>query len=172
MTSEQRDLCLGLVRANGKQRISNAEFAVKYPAALENGRLATALLQDAYEARDGAALQCAMIVGFSFGFDVRHVDVLVRLIEERWHFMHEDVVSALDKLRTPRAADALFRATQWVPEHLEYDDARALAVKAIWGLGNLPGAASEAYLRQLATSPVEVIRTNAEEQLQRRAAGS
>jgi hypothetical protein len=168
VTPEQKDLCLGLVGSDGKQRVSDADFLRRFPAAVEDGKLALTLLQDAYQARDSESLQCAMVVGFSFGFDPRHLDILMRLVDEPWHVSHEDVVSALDELRSPRAVNALFRATQWIPQHLAFDDARALAVKAIWGLGNLPGAEAEACLTQLADSPNDIIRDNAKQQLQRR----
>ena len=89
-------------------------------------------------------------------------------IEADWHVRHEDVVSALDKLRSPETVEVLFRATQWIPKSLEYDDSRALAVKAIWALGKIPGTEAETKLETLARFENTILRQNAVEQLERR----
>ena len=77
-------------------------------------------------------------------------------------------MSALQTWPTPDTVDALFRVTQWIPKSLEYDDARALAVKAIWALGKIPGSEAEAKLETLARSENTILRQNAVEQLERR----
>ncbi|PTX97670.1 hypothetical protein DB354_05135 [Opitutus sp. ER46] len=115
-------------------------------------------------------MQCVLIVGHAFGFAADQVGVLSRLLEADWHVSHEDVVSALDKLRSPAAVSALVRATEWIPEYLNYDDSRALAGKAIWALGKVPGGEAESALRKLAASNESVIRDAALQQLERRKA--
>lgn len=126
------------------------------------------LFEEAYQARNSDDMDCAIVVGFVFGFGPEHTTILCQLLDEDWHRSHEDAVSALDGLRTPVAIESLFRATQWIPDYLDFDDARALAVKAIWALGNLPGPESEAKLKAIARSDDPILRTNAEEQLERR----
>jgi hypothetical protein len=78
----------------------------------------------------------------------------------------------LQKWPTVDTVGALFRATQWIPKSLEYDDARALAVKAIWALGKIPGPEAEAKLETLARSENTILRQNAVEQLERRNAAT
>ena len=78
---------------------------------------------------------------------------------------------ASDGLRTPDAVEALFGATQWIPT-LEYDDSRALAVKAIWALGKIPGAEAENKLETLARSGDDILQKTAAEQLERRREGA
>ena len=59
------------------------------------------------------------------------------------------------KRLAPKDADtleSLYKATQWVPKYLDYDDSRALAVKAIWAIGNIPGPEADNYLQQLTGS--------------------
>ena len=68
-----------------------------------------------------------------------HLDLLVQLASADWHHKHEDVVSALGQLRSPAAVEALYHAAWWVPDYLDFDESRALAVKAIWALGGTPG---------------------------------
>jgi hypothetical protein len=77
-------------------------------------------------------------------------------------------VSALDEFRSPRAVNALFYATQWIPDYLDYDETRALAVKAIYALGNIPGIESQSKLEVLAGSHDEIFRKYAKHQLAHR----
>ncbi len=168
MTDEERELCWGLVtQPDGTCRISSEDFLQRFPSAVEQGKVASHLLEQACAARDADDLLCALIVGFVFGFRPEQVQTLCPLVDEDWHASHEDVVSALDDLRTPAAVDALFLATQWIPEYLDYDEARALAVKAIWGLGNLPCSLTNAKLERLTQSDDPILRKNAVEQLAR-----
>lgn len=108
---------------------------------------------------------------WGFGHGAEHLPLLTDLVYADWHQCHEDVVSMLDELRDPRAVAALLHAATWVPDYLEWDDNRAMAVKAIWGLGDAPGAEAEQALRRLCEDEDEIVRTNAEAQLRRRAAG-
>ncbi|MFD5103330.1 hypothetical protein [Streptomyces albidochromogenes] len=51
-------------------------------------------------------------------------------------------------------------ATRWIPEYLDFDEFRALAVKAIWALGAIPGPEardapdSGAWAREFVVSPL------------------
>jgi hypothetical protein len=130
------------------------------------------LLEEACQTNSARDLQCALIVGFAFGFAAGQRGVLCRLIGEDWHSSHEDVVGALRTWPTPDTVETLFCATQWIPKSLEYDDARALAVKAIWALGRIPGAEAESKLDMLSRSDNSILRKSAEEQLKRRRGGA
>src|SRR5262245_29089389 len=140
MTEKQRKLCRDLIiQPDGRSRIAKEDFLRSFPSAVEHGRLALKWLEEAYRAQNADDLLCALIIGGNFGFGLEHLDILCRLVGDDWHYSHEDVVEALDGLRTPDAVEVLFRATQWTPKSLEYDDSRALAVKAVWALGKIPG---------------------------------
>lgn len=169
MTEEQRKLCRGLiVFPNGRSAITKEEFLRRFPSAIHRGSLALTWLQEAYETRNADDLSCVLIVGGNFGFDPVHKGILARLIDEDWHYSHEDVVSALQTWPTADIVEALYRATRWIPKSLEYDDHRALAVKAIWALGKIPSAEAETKLEVLARSDNAILRKAAEEQLERR----
>jgi hypothetical protein len=169
MTEEQRKHCSDLtIFPDGSRQLSKEEFVRLFPAAVEHGRLALGLLDGAYRLQDAEDLECALTVGFTFGFSPEHSEILCHLLEADWHARHEDVVSALDELRCPSAIGALFRATQWIPKSLEYDDSRALAVKAIWALGKTAATEAEKKLRILACSDNAILRNAALEQLERR----
>jgi hypothetical protein len=170
MTPEEQKLCRDLVVTppRGARQISKEEFLRQFPLAIERGKLALRLLEEASKAQNAEDLQCALIVGHAFGFAAEHLDILSRLVDVDWHYCHEDIVSALQTWPTPDTVEALFRATQWIPKSLEYDDSRALAVKAIWALGKIPGTEAETKLEALARSDNAILRKTAEEQLERR----
>jgi hypothetical protein len=169
MTEEQRKLCRDLIiHPDGRSRITQEDFLRQFSTSIEGGRVAARVLEDAYRAQNAEDLQCALIIGFTFGFAPDHQDILRRLVDVDWHYSHEDIVEALDGLRTPDAVDALYRATQRIPKSLEYDDSRALAVKAIWALGKIPGPEAETKLETLARSGDAILQRTAGEQLERR----
>ncbi|MGK3204325.1 hypothetical protein [Amycolatopsis sp. MEPSY49] len=105
---------------------------------------------------------------FGVDFTVDHLELLRQLSAADWHRKHEDVITALAEMRAPEAVDVLYRATQWIPKYLEFDENRALAVKAIWALGNTPGNEAEASLVRLLGSDSEVLQKEARRQLERR----
>jgi hypothetical protein len=72
------------------------------------------------------------------------------------------------KLKRSETVDVLLTLAQWVPDYLAFDENRALAVKAIWALGDIDGPAAERALRALSTAESDVVRDNASEQLTRR----
>lgn len=169
MTEEQRKLCHDLIiQPNGRIRRTKEDFRRRFPSFVEGGELAAWVLEDAYMAQNAEDLQCALTIGFTFGFVPEHKDVLGRLVEADWHYSHEDVVSALQTWPTADTVDALYRATQRIPKSLEYDDSRALAVKAIWALGKIPGHEAETKLETLARSGDAILQRTAGEQLERR----
>ena len=169
MTPEQRNLCRGLIIfLNGRSAITKEEFLRRFSSALEHEKLALRWLEEAYNAQSAEDLECALTIGFAFGFAPDQKDILRRLVEVDWHCSHENVVSALKTWPTPETVEALFQATQWIPKSLEYDDYRALAVKAIWALGNVPGSEAEAKLKALTESENAILQKNAREQLERR----
>ncbi|MEU2133848.1 HEAT repeat domain-containing protein [Streptomyces sp. NPDC018352] len=71
-------------------------------------------------------------------------------------------------VRSPKTVPTLVLATHWVPEHLDFDQCRALAVKAIWALGGIPGPEAREALEGLRDDENEIIRENAVKQLARR----
>jgi hypothetical protein len=153
MTPYQHDLCKALItNVDGTTQISNESFAAAFPDALEQNRLADRLLNGVVDAKSAEDLSCAMLVGFRFGFSVNQRSALAALIHEDWHQCHEDLVSVLQDMGGEETIEALFAATQHVPEYLEWDSNRALAVKAIYALDRLPYDEAKQKLKILANS--------------------
>ncbi|WP_084161004.1 HEAT repeat domain-containing protein [Nocardia sp. BMG51109] len=168
MTPEDKRIILELVHAPGKPPSATQEDILQHFGTRDGKTLGLKLLRNATERRDAADIEYAMIVSSVFGFDLDHLDLLRQLSTSDWHYKHEDVVSALGELKTPAAVDALYNATQWIPEYLEFDDSRALATKAIWALGGTPGPEAEQALNRLLESDDEILRESSEKQLERR----
>lgn len=163
MTPEQEDLVLSLV---GK-RLTASEFLEQF-GATDGQQLGLSLLRDATVRQDADDVDLALLVAYTFGFVPDHLGTLLELAPAPWHEKHEDVVTALGRMHNPAAVDALYAATQWVPDYLDFDEARALATKAIWSLGGTPGPEAEQALERLLASDSVIVRDGAREQLERR----
>jgi hypothetical protein len=168
MTTEEQKTVLDLA----SHTISEEEFLQRFGIRHSEGRkLALSILEDAYRRKDGLDAEYGLYVGFHFGFSADHLDVLCRLSDADWHTRHEDVVTALGELRDKRTVGALYRAALKLHPYLNYDDCRALAVKAIWALGELGDPAADEKLQLLAQSDHPILRAEALNQLQRRRSG-
>jgi hypothetical protein len=168
MTSEERGLILSLVVVPGRGRAGSPEDVLRHFGVTDGRALGLGLLRGAVERQDELDIELALIVCFTFGFTMDHLDLLVHLSSVDWHSKHEDVVTALGKLQTPDAVEALYQATRWIPEYLGFDETRALAMKAIRALGRLPGREAEQALERVLHSDSEMLQARARVELERR----
>jgi hypothetical protein len=167
LNEEERELIFALVAIPGKRAgMSTEEFLRKFGESDGIG-LGLHLLTDALRSQDSTDIEYAMIVCFRFGFSDEHVLPLVSLAFVDWHKKHEDVASALDKTRSSAGVDALRHLAEWVPSYLQWDEARALATKVIWGLGKIRDDAARSALEDLAGSDDAIVANCAREQLER-----
>lgn len=164
MTNEERDLVFALAT----HKLSEADFLIQFRHSSNGRKLCEELLREALHSRIAEDVEWALIVGFTFGFTCETLDSLLELAPSPWHYKHEDVVTALECLNTPKAIEALYLATQWVPDYLDFDDSRALAVKAIWALGHINSPMAEAALNKLKSNSNSILAQAALNQLQRR----
>lgn len=74
--------------------------------------------------------------------------VLCKLLEENWHYKHEDIAFMLQELKSPKAVDSLYVAAITEYDYLSYSDAQPLAVKCIHALGDI-GTPEAKYKLQL-----------------------
>jgi hypothetical protein len=166
MSPEERSLVRALYVLPGRQPMSGEQFLREFGA--EDGMaLGLGLLRDATERQDPVDVELALVVCFRFGFSDAHLQPLLALAFADWHQRHEDVASALGKLRSPASVDALAHLAQWIPAYLELDDARALAVKATWALGGISDDAAHRALTSLASSSCSIVAEAAVAQLQK-----
>ena len=107
MTPEQRQSILALVVVPGRGDAGSPEQVLRQFGADDGQVLGLDLLRDAARRRDQLDLELALVACSTFGFTTGHLDLLIQLAGEDWHFCHEDVVTALDIQRSPQAVDAL-----------------------------------------------------------------
>jgi len=120
------------------------------------------LLEKAYEEQNPEDVEHSLSIAFLFDlFSEEYTLVLIKLLESDWHFRHEDIVSAFQKLRLPETVNILYTTAQKQFKYLEYDDYYALAVKCIWALRKIGTAEAKEKLEILAQSSNKVIREKA-----------
>lgn len=168
MTPEEQRLIMSLVVVPGRDHVDTRDEVLHVYGTSDGYNLGLTLLGDAAESQNGHDVESSLIVCNTFGFGLDHLDLLLRLCLADWHQKHEDVVAMLGKLRAPKAVDVLYYAAQWIPEYLDFDDSRALAIKAIWALGGTPGPEAEQALTRLLMSDSEALQQAARAQLERR----
>lgn len=164
MTSDEQQLVLQLVT----EGLPKDEFLRRFRESEDGVSLTTKLLKEAIANQNGEDAEMALIVGFAFGFITEHLPLLVDLEAADWHERHEDVVSALGDLADRNSVGALYHSTQRIPEYLDFDKSRALAVKAIWALGRIRGPEADAALNELGNDPDPILAESAAEQMERR----
>ncbi|MGW1188799.1 HEAT repeat domain-containing protein [Streptomyces sp. NPDC002559] len=169
MTSEEQELVMGLAIGLGEGPTRTLDEVLAHFGESDGGALALRLLRDAMERRDADDVEMALILHAAANASVEEfLEPLTELFPADWHRDHEDIVSMLGRLRSPRTVPTLALATHWVPERLDWDENRALAVKAIWALGAVSGPEAREVLEGLLDDENEIIRENALNQLARR----
>lgn len=94
-------------------------------------------LQKAFLARDGDAVEEALLKCLDIGEVADYISLLARLILEDWHFKHEDIALELQRLRPPSAIRSLSETAKRKFEYLDHDDSHALARKCTWALADI-----------------------------------
>lgn len=166
MTTKERELVMDMATQN----LSQADFLRRCRNSTDGRLLCGDLLQEALQTQIASDVECALMVGFTFGFMDEHLSALLELAAAPWHFKHEDVIRALGKFQSPEAVSVLYATTRWIPEYLGFDESRALAVKAIWGIGRIEGPDADAALKELMNDPDPILAKTAAEQMIRRRA--
>ncbi|MFF5933185.1 HEAT repeat domain-containing protein [Streptomyces sp. NPDC012508] len=169
MTPEERDLIMGLGVAPCSPPTRTLDEVLAHFGESDGGALALRLLRDAMERQDADDVAMALIVHATANASGEEfLEPLIELFPADWHREYEDIVSMLGRLRSPKTVPTLVLATRWVPEYLDWDENRALAVKAIWALGAIAGPEAREALEGLRDDENEIIRENALRQLARR----
>lgn len=105
-------------------------------------------LRSAIERRDPAGVEDALAEAFAGGLTPGMAPLLIDLLEMDWHFRHEDVARALQKLRPPEAVEALYGAALSDHAYRRYDEFFGLARRCTWALADIgTETAREALLR-------------------------
>lgn len=167
LTSHEKDQLSKLrVGLDGEPALSVSEFLrIFRNGEVESVSLVGELLSGALEMQDTDEMELAMLAGFNLGFSVSHINLLSSLAQAEWHYSHEDIASAFDEIRVPGCVNSLRYLAQWVPEYLEFDEARALGSKAVWALKKIGDASARAALREISVSQKDIVGRLAQEKL-------
>ncbi len=165
MTNKERELLHKLMTRAVTPEVFSKSFTIdiyKNPGYIRE-LLEVALLQN--EANDVEYLLTAI---FHFELFVEdYVDILCKLMNETWHFQHENIAMIFQKIKSPKTIDCLYNAALTQFDYLEFDEAFALAVKCIWALGDINTLESKEKLKLLTQSENKIIKDNAINQLNR-----
>ncbi|GJM08352.1 MAG: hypothetical protein DHS20C11_06280 [Lysobacteraceae bacterium] len=124
-------------------------------------------LQAAIKSKVADDVEDALSDAFSYGLGPEFTPYLITLMELDWHQRHEDVASALQELRDPKAVEALSKAALVEHEYLSYDDFFGLARKCTWALADIGSSEAKSALEALAGSRNGKIAAYAQKRLDR-----
>jgi hypothetical protein len=96
------------------------------------------------------------------GADRDYTDILLHLLDEKWHTFEEDIISILELIKDPKSVEKLYEVALDVPD---YDDMRAIAKKCMWALSAINTPEAVQKLKMLAKVDDPIIKENAGFQL-------
>jgi hypothetical protein len=124
-----------------------------------------AALEEAIEAQDADAFEDAVSAAWRADLPRELSGVLGAALLMPWHTRHEDLASALQRLKDPRTIDVLFKAATSRHAYLEYDEFFGLARKCTWALADIGTPEAKEQLQQLARGQNQVIAAYAQKRL-------
>ncbi len=102
-------------------------------------------------------------LNFSTFTEEERVIIAIKLFEEGWHSVHENLASLFQHLRHPLATDILFKNA--FRKELDPFDYKPLARKCVWALADIGTDQAKAYLEIMATCGDPIIEGFAQKRL-------
>lgn len=165
MTKEERDLLRKLMTRAIEPEVFKNNFTVDVSM---NPSYIRELLETALIQQEAYDVEYLLIPIFYFNLYIEEfADILCKLMNETWHFQHENIALIFQRIKSPKTIDCLYDATLVQLEYLDFDEAYALAVKCIWALGDINTPESRRRLKLLTQSDNVIIKDNAINQLNR-----
>lgn len=111
------------------------------------------LLKENVKNKDQEGLETTLAVLFYDGADNDYTDILLQLLDEKWHISEEDIISILELIKDPKSIDKLY---EFAIDFPDYDEMRAIAKKCIWALSaiNTPEAIQKLKLLEKVDDPI------------------
>ncbi len=116
------------------------------------------LLKENVTNKDDKGLANTLAVIYNDGADRDYTDILLQLLDEKWHTSEEDIISVLELIKDPKSVDKLYEVALDVPD---YDDMRAIAKKCIWALSAINTPEAIQILKLLGKVDDPIIKENA-----------
>ncbi|EIZ8958162.1 hypothetical protein NUU98_18680 [Cronobacter sakazakii] len=169
MNSEQKKLVLSVVNNKPLRdgKITDEEFLKLFPCNQGNVEdFVNDILKNAHSSKDPKEVEYALYIGFHFGFTSKHEDILIHLLDDDFHYKHDDVVLALVKIKakSDNAANALYKCAlseyDYLADHRE-DDNYTLAWNCIYALAKTGSNYAIEKLKELSKSSIPEIKSKA-----------
>lgn len=147
--------------------ITNEEFIRQYSIdANIDDEYCLRLFEEGFDTESSEIIEEGIIVGTTVDcFSNKFSNIFCKLLQEDWHFKHEDIARILQDLRDSSTVDCLFNAAQLHFEYLDYDDTYQFARKCIKALSAIDNDAAINKLQLLAQSNTPEIRKYAAKEL-------
>ena len=121
------------------------------------------LLKENIEKKHEKGLSSTLAILYYDGVDKDYTDILLALLDQKWHILIEDIVEVIGLTKDPKAINKLFEVAINVPD---YDEMRALAKKCIYALVTINTPEAIEKLMILKESDDPIISENAAFQLE------
>ena len=121
------------------------------------------LLKENIKSKNEKGLSCIIAIIWWDGADKGFTDILLSLLDEKWHILEEDIVEILGLIKDPKSVNKIYEVAINVPH---YDEMCALAIKCISALGAINTSEAREKLVLLQESNDPIIKENATFQLE------
>lgn len=121
------------------------------------------LLKENVANKNEKGLAATLAIIYNDGVDSDYTDILLHLLDEKWHMYEEDIVSILELIKDAKSVDKLYEVAINIPD---YDEMRALAKKCMWALSAINTPEAIQKLELLQSYDDSIIKENATFQLE------
>ncbi len=132
--------------------LDKEKFLERYSGVVElNIDYCMNLFNEAIQTKDAEMVEEAMLLTMFLNyFSAKFSNVLCKLLQEDWHYKHEDIAMTLKEINDSSTVDCLFRAAQLKFNYLDYDDTYQFARKCIKALSRIDNNEAIEKLKVLA----------------------
>ena len=123
-------------------------------------------LKESLDSKNPDEIEYAINDAWQDGMNETYVDVLIEMLALTWHYRHEDIVNALQELKSPKSVSALFEAATVHHPYLEFDENYSLARKCTWALADIGSSEAKEKLELLAKDENKMISSYALKRLE------
>lgn len=131
--------------------LDKEQFLKKYSAISKiDNEFCVNMLDKAFQEKDRENVDEAIALASVLNcFSSRFSSIFCKLLQENWHYKHEDIARILQDLEDASTVNCLFSAAQLHFDYLDYDDSYQFARKCIKALSAINNAEAINKLRLL-----------------------
>lgn len=139
--------------------LDKEQFLKKYSAINKiDDEFCLDMLDKAFQEKDSENVDEAITLASVLNcFSNKFSSIFCKLLQENWHYKHEDIAGILQSLEDASTVDCLFSAAQLHFDYLDYDDSYQFARKCIKALSAINNAEAVNKLRLLSENSIKEI---------------